>query len=136
MEKDSHPDDTIRKIYTLKNVAAVGMSKKEEKAAHHVPKYLIDHGYKVIPINPTAAEILGHKSYPSVSSVPDRVDVVHIFRGSGDVPAVVDDGLKKGGIEVIWMQEGIYSKEAEEMAKEKGISVVYNSGMVAGHRRR
>ncbi|MFL6480442.1 MAG: CoA-binding protein [Nitrososphaera sp.] len=135
MEKDSHTDDAIRKIYTLKNIAVVGMSKNEEKAAHYVPKYLIDHGYKVIPINPTVAEILGHKSYPSVSSVPDRVDIVDIFRRSVDVPPVVEDALKKEGIKVIWMQEGIYSKEAEEMAKEKGISAVYNRCMMAEHRR-
>ncbi|MDQ3835519.1 MAG: CoA-binding protein [Thermoproteota archaeon] len=135
MEKDSHTDDTIRKIYTLKNIAVVGMSKSEEKAAHYVPKYLIDHGYNVIPVNPTATEILGRKSYPSVSGVPDRVDIVDIFRRSDDVPPVVEDALKKEGIKVIWMQEGIYNKEAEEMAKKKGISAVYNRCMMAEHRR-
>ncbi len=136
MERDSHSDDEIRKFYTLKNVAVVGMSKNEGKAAHYVPKYLIDHGYNVIPVNPTAPEILGRKSYPTVSSIPDRVDVVDIFRRSEDVPAVVEDTLKKEGIKVIWMQEGIYSKEAENMAKEKDISaVVYNRCMMAEHRR-
>lgn len=135
MEKDSHSDDEIRKIYTLKNIAVVGMSKNEEKAAHYVPKYLIDHGYNVIPVNPTATEILGRKSYPTVSSMPDRIDIVDIFRRSEDVPPVVEDTLKKEGIKVIWMQEGIYSKEAEKMAKEKDISVVYNRCMMAEHRR-
>ena len=135
MERDSHSDDEIRKFYTFKNVAVVGMSKNEGKAAHYVPKYLIDHGYNVIPVNPTAPEILGRKSYPTVSSIPDRVDVVDIFRRSEDVPAVVEDTLKKEGIKVIWMQEGIYSKEAENMAKEKDISAVYNRCMMAEHRR-
>src|ERR687892_654607 len=115
MEKDSHSDDEIKKFYTLKNIAVVGMSKNEDKPAHYVPKYLIDHGYNVIPVNPTATEILGCKSYPTVSSIPDNI--------------------KKEGIKVIWMQEGIYSKEAEKMAKEKDISAVYNRCMMAEHRR-
>ena len=135
MEKDPHSDDEIKKFYALKNVAVVGMSKNEEKAAHYVPKYLIDHGYNVIPVNPTATEILGRKSYPSVSSVPDKIDIVDIFRRSEDVPSVVLDALNKDGIKVIWMQEGIYSKEAEEVAKERSISTVYNRCMMAEHRR-
>jgi predicted CoA-binding protein len=135
MEKDSRSDDEIRKIYKLRNIAVVGMSKNEEKAAHYVPKYLIDHGYNVIPVNPTAIEILGRKSYPTVSSIPDRIDIIDIFRRSEDVPQVVEDALKKEGIKVIWMQEGIYSKEAENMAKEKDISTVYNRCMMAEHRK-
>ncbi|MDQ3910171.1 MAG: CoA-binding protein [Thermoproteota archaeon] len=135
MEKDPHSDDEIKKFYALKNVAVVGMSKNEDKAAHYVPKYLIDHGYNVIPVNPTAAEILGRKSYPTVSSIPDKIDIVDIFRRSEDVPSVVLDALNKDGIKVIWMQEGIYSKEAEEVAKERSISTVYNRCMMAEHRR-
>jgi uncharacterized protein len=135
MERDTYSDDEIRKFYTLKNIAVVGMSKNEDKAAHYVPKYLIDHGYNVIPVNPTATEILGRRSYPTVSSIPDKVDIVDIFRRSEDVPPVVEDTLKKEGIRVIWMQEGIYSKEAENMAKEKEISTVYNRCMMAEHRR-
>jgi len=111
------------------------MSKNEGKAAHYVPKYLINHGYNVIPVNPTANEILGRKSYPVVSSVPEKIDIVDIFRPSKDVPAVVRDALKKEGIKLIWMQEGIYSEEAERLAKEKGIKVVYNRCMLAEHMR-
>lgn len=135
MERDSHSDSEIIKFYDLKNIAVVGMSKNEGKAAHYVPKYLIDHGYNVIPVNPTADEIQGRKSYPEVSSVPDKIDIVDIFRPSEDVPAVVESALKKEGIKVIWMQEGIYSKEAERMAREKGIEVVYNRCMLAEHKR-
>jgi len=135
MEKDSHSDDEIKKFYTLKNIAVVGMSKNEDKPAHYVPKYLIDQGYNVIPVNPTATEILGRKSYPTVGSISDKIDIVDIFRRSEDVPSVVEDIIKKEGIKVIWMQEGIYSKEAEKMAKEKGISAVYNRCMMAEHRR-
>ena len=135
MEKDSHSDDEIKKFYTLKNIAVVGMSKNEDKPAHYVPKYLIDHGYNVIPVNPTATEILGRKSYPTVSSIPDKIDIVDIFRRSEDVPSVVEDVIKKEGINVIWMQEGISSKEAEKIAKEKDIPTVYNRCMMAEHKR-
>jgi predicted CoA-binding protein len=135
MERDSHSDSEIIKFYDLKNIAVVGMSKTEGKAAHYVPKYLIDLGYNVIPVNPTASEIQGRKSYPDVSSVPGNIDIVDIFRPSEDVPAVVEFALKKEGIKVIWMQEGIYSEEAERMAREKGIEVVYNRCMLAEHKR-
>jgi uncharacterized protein len=135
MEKDSHSDDEIKKFYTLKNIAVVGMSKNEDKPAHYVPKYLIDYGYNVIPVNPTATEILGRKSYPTVSSIPDKIDIIDIFRRSEDVPSVVEDVIKKEGIKVIWMQEGISSKEAEKIAKEKDISTVYNRCMMAEHKR-
>lgn len=135
MEKDPHSDGEIRKFYRLKNIAVVGMSKNEGKAAHYVPKYLINHGYNVIPVNPTANEIMGRKSFPAVSSVLEKIDIVNIFRPSKDVPAVVQDALKKEGVKVIWMQEGIYSEEAERVAKAKGIEVVYNRCMLAEHMR-
>src|SRR5262245_12006467 len=135
MDVDSHSDVEIRKFYDLKNIAVVGMSKTEGKAAHYVPKYLIGLGYNVIPVNQTANEIHGRKSYPAVSSVFEKIDIVDIFRPSEDVPAVVEDAMKKEEIKVIWMQEGIYSEEAEKMAREKGIEVVYNRCMLAEHHR-
>jgi uncharacterized protein len=135
MEKDSYSDDDIRKFYTLKNIAVVGMSKNEDKAAHYVPKYLIDHGYNVIPVNPAATEILGRKSYTTLSGIHDEIDIVDIFRPSEDVPAVVEEALKKEGIRVIWMQKGIHSEKAEKMAEERNISVVYNRCMMAEHQR-
>ena len=133
--KDLHSDSELRKIYDLKNIAVVGMSKNEEKPAHFVPKYLIERGYNVIPVNPTITEVLGRKSYPSIADIPDDVDVVDIFRRSEDVPVVVMDAMKKKGIKVIWMQEGIYNEEAERKAKENGMDVVYNRCMMAEHKR-
>jgi len=135
-EQDSHTDSQLKKIYELKNIAVVGMSKNEDKAGHYVPKYLIQHGYNVIPVNPTASEVLGRKSYSTLSEIPDRVDIVDIFRKSEDVPPVVDDAIhKKDQIKVIWMQEGIYNAEAEQKAKENGLEVVFNRCMMAEHRR-
>jgi len=133
--KDLHSDSELRKIYDLKNIAVVGMSKNEEKPAHFVPKYLIEHGYNVIPVNPTITEVLGRKSYPSIADMPEDVDVVDVFRRSEDTPVVVMDAMKKKGIKVIWMQEGIYNEEAERKAKENGMDVVYNRCMMAEHKR-
>ena len=135
-KQDSHSDSELKKIYQLKNIAVVGMSKNKEKAGNFVPKYLIEHGYNVIPVNPTISEVLGRKSYPTITDIPERVDVVDIFRKSEDVPSVVDDALnRKDHIKVIWMQEGIYNDEAEKKAKENGMDVVYNRCMMAEHRR-
>lgn len=135
LDKDSHSDTEIKKFFGLNTIAVVGMSKNEGKAAHYVPKFLIDHGYNVVPVNPTSSEIMGRKSYPLVSNVPEKIDIVDIFRPSEDVPGVVHDAIKKEGIKVIWMQEGIYNKEAERMAMEKGIEVVYNRCMLSEHMR-
>ena len=135
-KQDSHSDSELRKIYQLKNIAVVGMSKNEEKAGHFVPKYLIEHGYNAIPVNPTITEVLSRKSYPTIADIPEKVDIVDIFRKSEDVPTVVEDAIKKKDqIKVIWMQEGIYNEEAEKKAKENGMDVVYNRCMMAEHRR-
>ena len=135
MKADLHSDSELRRIYDLKNIAVVGMSKNEGKPAHFVPKYLIEHGYNVIPVNPTITEVLGRKSYPSIADMPEDVDVVDVFRRSEDTPVVIMDAMKKKGIRVIWMQEGIYNEEAERKAKEKGMDVVYNRCMMAEHKR-
>ena len=136
MESDSHSDSQIKEFYQLKNIAVVGVSRNEEKPSHQVPKYLIEHGYNVIPVNPTVTEVLGRKCYPSVAAINERVDVVDVFRKSEDVPAVVDDVLKKkDGIKVFWMQLGIYNEDAERKVKENGIDVIYNRCMMEEHKR-
>ena len=130
---DGHTDEEIRKIYNFKNVAVVGMSRDPAKAAHFVPKYMIEMGYNIIPVNPSASEILGRRTYSRVSDITSEVDIVDVFRRSEDVPPVVDDAIKKKGIKVIWMQSGIYNKDAERKAKENGIDVVYNRCMKVEH---
>jgi predicted CoA-binding protein len=135
MNTDTHSASDIRKILEHKNIAVVGMSKNEGKPAHFVPKYLIEHGYNVIPVNPTITEVLGRKSYPSIADISEDVDVVDIFRKSEDVPPVVNDAINKKGIKVIWMQSGIYNEEAERKAKGNGIDVVFNRCMMVEHNR-
>ena len=136
MKQDSHSDSDLKNFYRLKNIAVVGMSKNEEKAGNFVPKYLIEHGYNVIPVNPTIAEVLGRKSYPTIADIPEKIDIVDIFRKSEDVPTVIDDAIKKkADVKVIWMQEGIYNEEGEKKAKENGMDVIYNRCMMAEHKR-
>jgi uncharacterized protein len=133
MNTDSHSASDIRKILELRNIAVVGMSKTEGKPANFVPKYLIENGYNIIPVNPTTSEVLGRKSYASVSEIPEQVDIVDVFRRSEDVPIIVEDAINKKGVKVIWMQSGIYNEEAERRAKENGIDVVFNRCMKVEH---
>jgi uncharacterized protein len=134
MERDLHSDEQIKKIYTLKNIAVVGMSKNPEKAAHYVPKYLTEQGYNIIPVNPTTDEILGKKCYPSLLNVPVQIDIVDVFRPSDQVKPVVEEAIKIKP-SVIWLQEGIHDPEAESLAKKAGIDVVFNRCMLAEHQR-
>ena len=135
MKRDSHTDSEIRRFYDMKNIAVVGMSNTEGKAANYVPSYMINLGYNIIPVNPNSEQVMGRKSYQSPSKVPQNFEILNIFRPSQDVPPVVQDALQKEGIKLIWMQEGIYSEEAERMARAKGIEVVYNRCMMAEHMR-
>jgi len=134
MKKDNHSDDEIKQIFSLKNVAVVGMSKNPEKAAHYVPKYLSEQGYNIMPINPTTNEILNKKSYPSITEVDQPIDVVDVFRPSDQVLPVVKEAIKIKP-KVIWLQEGIHNEEAEELARKEGIKVVFNRCMLAEHQR-
>ena len=134
MERDSHTDEEIKQIFALRKIAVVGMSKHSAKAAHFVPKYLSEQGFDIIPINPNADEILGKKSYRDISSLDHPVDIVDIFRPSEDVLPFVEDAIKKKP-KVIWLQEGIHNIEAENLAREHGIDVVFNRCMLAEHQR-
>jgi uncharacterized protein len=133
MNTDSHSALDIRKILELRSIAVVGMSNTEGKPANFVPKYLIENGYNVIPVNPTTSEVLGRKSYATISDVPEQVDIVDVFRRSEDVPIIVEDAINKKEVKVIWMQSGIYNEEAERRAKENGIDVVFNRCMKVEH---
>jgi len=134
MDQDPYTDEQINRILSLNNVAVVGMSKNSSKAAHYVPKYLLDHGYNVIPVNPTHDRILGKKCYGTVSEIVEDVDVVNVFRPSEQVLPVILDAIKKKP-KVIWLQEGIHNSEAEDLARKEGIEVVFNRCMFAEHQR-
>jgi uncharacterized protein len=133
--RDNHSDNEIRKMYNFKNIAVVGMSRDPVKAAHFVPKYMIERGYNIIPINPSANEILGKRTYAKVSDIKSQVDMIDVFRPAEDVYSVVEDSVKKPGVKVIWLQEGIHNAEAEKMALDNKINVVFNRCIMAEHMR-
>jgi len=126
-------DEMIKNILlSAKTIASVGLSGNIEKPSNGVGAYLKSHGYRLIPVNPTADEILGEKSYPDLESVPDNIDVVQVFRRPEDVPFVVSDAIKIKA-KVVWMQEGIVNEEAAQMAREAGLQVVMDTCMRAAH---
>ncbi|MGN6622561.1 MAG: CoA-binding protein [Candidatus Nitrosocosmicus sp.] len=132
---DDCSDQEIKEIYKLKNIAVVGMSPTEGKPSNYVPKFLIEKGYNITPINPNYSFILNRKTYGKVSEVQESIDIVDIFRKPDDVLPVIKDSLNKEGVKVIWMQKGIYNKEAERLALDKGIKVVYNRCMLEEFKR-
>ena len=134
MENDSHSDEEIKQIFSLKKIAVVGMSRHTAKAAHFVPKYLTEQGFDITPVNPNTDKILGEKSYPSILSIDHPIDVVDIFRPSEQVLPVVQDAIKLKP-KVIWLQEGIHNAEAEKLAMKEGIIVIFNRCMLAEHKR-
>ncbi|MCL4406898.1 MAG: CoA-binding protein [Candidatus Parvarchaeota archaeon] len=133
MPKDKHTDQEVREILSkYKKVAVVGMSRESGKDSHEIPLYLINKGYDVIPVNPNADSILDKKSYPSISEVPEAVEIVDIFRPSDKVLPVVQAAISKNP-KVIWMQEGISNDEAKKLAESKGITVIFNRCMMKEH---
>ena len=121
-------------LLSARTVASVGLSSNQEKESFWIVSYLKEQGYRIIPVNPTAKEILGERAYPDLSSIPDQVDVVQVFRKSEDVPPVVDEAIKIGA-KVVWMQEGIVNEEAARKARDAGLQVVMDACMRATHRR-
>jgi predicted CoA-binding protein len=129
-------DDQMLKdiLVSAKTIASVGLSSNQGKESFWIVKYLKDQGYRIIPVNPTADEILGEKAYPDLESVPETIDVVQVFRKPEDVPPVVNSAIKAGA-KVVWMQEGIVHEEAAQKAREAGLQVVMDACMRVSHRR-
>ena len=131
MNNDQEMMDILKSANT---VASVGLSSNQQKESYWIVAYLIDQGYTFYPVNPTADEILGRKAYASLSDIPDKIDVVQVFRRPEDVPPVVEEAIKIGA-KVVWMQEGIVNEEAARMARDAGLQVVMNACMRATHKR-
>ena len=117
------PEEILEILQKVKKIAVVGLSPKEDRPSNRVAKYLMEHGYEIVPVNPGQTEILGAKCYPCISEIPFDVDVADLFLNAKRVPDAVDQALDKG-IKVIWMQLGIYHREAGEKAVKAGATVV------------
>jgi predicted CoA-binding protein len=126
---------TIQSIlHRMKTVAVVGLSPNELRASHFVGYYLRRHGYRVIPVNPREEEILGQKSYPSLSAIPEPVDVVDVFRAPDAVPAIAEEAVAaKAG--ALWLQYGVISPEGARTAAEGGLDVVMDRCLKVEHAR-
>jgi uncharacterized protein len=117
-------DREIRQLLeTSKTIAVVGLSDKPDRESYRVAEYLQGQGYRIIPVNPTVDEVLGEKSYPSVSAIPEPVDIVDVFRRPDAVGPVVEDAIAAGA-KAVWMQLGIVNEEAAEAAEAAGLQVV------------
>ena len=135
MEKDGHTDNQIRNILSSsKTIAVVGISTNPEKSAQYVPKYLQSKGYDIIPINPNAEQILGKQCLKTIEDIEDKLDIIQIFRPSDQVLPFVKSAISKKP-KTVWLQKGIHNAEAEEIALEKGIDVVFNRCMFEEHQR-
>ena len=130
MNHDRYPDSYIRGILnTVKTVAMVGFSPKENRPSYFVFKYLIERGYRVIPVNPGQAgkEVLGQKIYAKLSDIPEPIDMVDIFRSSEHALPIVQEALAlKPKPQVIWMQLTVRNDEAAKLAEDAGLKVVMN----------
>ena len=123
----------VKKIFKLKTVAVVGMSPKPERPSHYVALYLQENGYRIIPVNPGHDEIAGLKSYPSLVDIPDKVDVIDVFRRSEFVEPIAKDAIRIGA-KALWLQDNVVNVNAAKLAEDAGLMVVMNDCMLRQHR--
>jgi uncharacterized protein len=128
-------DDIGRLLAAVKTIAVVGLSNHPMRPSYGVSSYMQQQGYRIIPVNPTISEALGQRSYPDLSSVPDKIDLVNVFRRPEYVPAVVDESIRLN-LPAIWLQEGVIHPDAARRAQEAGLSVVMDRCILKEHRRR
>jgi predicted CoA-binding protein len=118
-----------------KTIAVVGLSSNPTRPSHGVAEYIKSAGYRIIPVNPNEKEVLGEKSYARLEEVPEKIDVVDIFRRAEDVPPVVDGAIRVGA-KVVWMQLGIENEAAAEKARAAGLIVIEDACIFVEHKKR
>jgi hypothetical protein len=127
------PLDEIRRIYAdTRTIAVVGASPDDGKYSHVVPSYLMDQGYRIIPVTPAHEEVFGEKAYPTLLDIPEPVDVVEVFRPSDEAPGIAENAVAIGA-KVLWLQLGVVSEEAGAIAQEAGLTFVMDHCMGAMH---
>lgn len=128
-------DEIMRRIFEESQViAVVGASAKPERAGHYIPKYLQDHGYRIIPVNPNHDLVLGQRCYDSLEDVPEQVDCVEVFRRPEYTPDIARQAVAIGA-KALWLQLGILNAETEQIAQEAGLLFVQDECMGPQHRR-
>ncbi len=131
-EKNTVDEEIVRILKQAKTVAVVGVSHKPERDSHMVAKYLKEHGYRMIPVNPKYKEVLGEPCYPDLKAVREHIDVVDIFRNVEAIPAIVDEAVEVGA-DCVWMQLGLAHDGAAEKARKAGLSVVMDKCIKVEH---
>lgn len=124
----------IEMLRQAASIAVVGLSSKRLRPSFGVSSYMQQQGYRIIPVNPEETEILGQKAYPALADVPEKIDIVNVFRRSDAVPAIVDEAIALK-VPYLWLQEGVVHEEAAEKARQAGIKVVMDRCLLKEHRR-
>jgi uncharacterized protein len=135
MASSTEPDPIKELLKNARVIAVVGLSDNPLRPSHGVSAYMQQHGYRIIPVNPEIEVTLGEKSYPSLLDVPEKIDIVNIFRRSEYVPEIVDHAIQLK-VPVIWMQEQVVHEKAAEKARKAGIYAVMNECILKEHMRR
>jgi len=132
MDEDS---EKLRRILrTTRSIAVVGLSAQWHRPSYFAAKYLQDHGYRIVPVNPMYDEVLGEKCYKSLREIPGPVDMVDCFRKSAEIPAIAEDAIAIGA-KVLWMQLGVENAQARKRAEAAGLQVVENRCVKIEHGR-
>ena len=128
--------DPIFEILTkYKTIAVVGLSSNPARPSYGVTEYMQSAGYQIVPVNPNETDVLGEPSYASLEDVPQKLEIVDIFRRPEEVPPVVDAAIRAGA-KVVWMQQGIVNEAAAEKARAAGITVVMDACLFIEHKKR
>lgn len=128
--------ETIEAILKeCRTIAVIGLSSSPSRASHGVASYMKRHGYKVIAVNPNETDVFGEKAYPALASVPEKVDLVDIFRRSSEAGTAVDDAIAAGA-KAVWLQEGVIDEAAAQRALDAGLQVVMDRCWLKEHARR
>jgi uncharacterized protein len=128
-------DSILEILKNYRTIAVIGLSSNPTRPSHGVAKYLKSAGYRIIPVNPNEKEVLGEKSYARLEDVPEKIEIVDIFRRAEEVPGVVESAIRVGA-KVVWMQLGIENAEAAEKARAAGLIVVEDACMYVEHKKR
>ena len=122
-------------LKSARTIAVVGLSSKRYRPSYGVAAYMQSAGYRIIPVNPNETEVLGEKCYARLEDIPEKIDIVDIFRRSELVPEVVESAIRIGA-KAVWMQEGVVDEEAARRAREAGLEVVMDLCILKEHRKR
>lgn len=121
-------------LRTARTIAVVGLSSKKFRPSYGVSEYMKRAGYRIIPVNPNETEVLGEKAFASLSDIPEKIDIVDIFRRSESVPEIVQEAIRVGA-RAVWMQEGVIHEEAARGARDAGLIVIMDRCILKDHRR-